>query len=31
MVFRGNGAGISRRQQGIKGGGEGNFHYIIKF
>ena len=31
MVFRGNGVGISRRQQGIKGGGEGNFHYITKF
>ena len=31
MVFRGNGVGISRRQQGIKGSGEGNFHYITKF
>ena len=31
IVFRGNGVGISRRQQGIKGGGEGNFHYITKF
>ena len=31
MVFRGNGVGIRRRQQGIKGGGEGNFHYITKF
>ena len=31
MVFRGNGVGISRRQQGIKGGGEENFHYITKF
>ena len=31
MVFRGNGVGISRRQQGIKGDGEGNFHYITKF
>ena len=31
MVFRGNGVGISRRQQSIKGDGEGIYHYITKF